>query len=251
MDLFKFDANGVDGRGFDINSVLFRARSSLSWGSITLVAGSLIGEDDSGRTVKSSARFTGLGGGLSLILDVGVDGGVSDMNLVRFRARSSSSWKSVCLFDDEGSLIGEDDSGRTVKSSARFTGLEGGLDLTLELVLSSGGFRNALFVNRIRCHEGGRGHGADLSIVVSVSEKDKLSLEDDDASLLILLSFLLRVSVGGARATSSGFLEEVLSFELRRRLLRRLSGGSVMLVVMAGSAFMKAGKTVSFLGAAR
>jgi len=87
--------------------------------------------------------------------------------------------------------------------------------------------------------------------VVSVSEKDKLSLEDDDASLLILLSFLLRVSVGGARAMSSGFLEEVLSFELRRRLLRRLSGGSVMLVVMAGSAFMKAGKTVSFLGVAR
>ncbi len=222
MDLFKFDANGVDGRGFDINSVLFRARSSLSWGSITLVVGSLIGEDDSGRTVKSSARFTGLGGGLSLILDVGVDGGVSDMNLVRFRARSSSSWKSVCLFDDEASRIREDDSGRTVKSSARFTGLEGGLDLTL-----------------------------DLLIVVSVSEKDKLSLEDDDASLLILLSFLLRVSVGGARAMSSGFLEEVLSFELRRRLLRRLSGGSVMLVVMAGSAFMKAGKTVSFLGVAR
>jgi hypothetical protein len=222
MDLFKFDANGVDGRGFDINSVLFRARSSLSWGSITVVVGSLIGEDDSGRTVKSSARFTGLGGGLSLILDVGVDGGVSDMNLVRFRARSSSSWKSVCLFDDEASRIREDDSGRTVKSSARFTGLEGGLDLTL-----------------------------DLSIVVSVSEKDKLSLEDDDASLLILLSFLLRVSGGGARATSSGFLEEVLSFELRRRLLRRLSGGSVMLVVMAGSAFMKAGKTVSFLGVAR
>ena len=50
---------------------------------------------------------------------------------------------------------------------------------------------------------------------------------------------------------SSGFSEEVLSFELRRRLLRRLSGGSVMLVVMAGSVFMKAGKTVSFLGAAR
>ena len=70
--------------------------------------------------------------------------------------------------------------------------------------------------------------------MVSVSEKDKLSLEDDDASLLILLSFLLRVSVGGARAMSSGFLEEVLSFEVRRRLLRRLSGGSVMLVVMAG-----------------
>jgi hypothetical protein len=68
---------------------------------------------------------------------------------------------------------------------------------------------------------------------------------------LILLNFLLRVSVGGARAMSSGFLEEVLSFELRRRLLRRLSGGSVMLVVMAGSAFMKAGKTVSFLGVAR
>jgi hypothetical protein len=84
-----------------------------------------------------------------------------------------------------------------------------------------------------------------------VSEKDKLSLEDDDASLLILLSFLLRVSVGGARAMSSGFLEEVLSFELRRRLLRRLSGGSVMLVVMAGAEFMKAGKTVSFLGVAR
>ncbi len=222
MDLFKFDANGVDGRGFDINSVLFRARSSLSWGSITLVVGSLIGEDDSGRTVKSSARFTGLGGRLSLILDVGVDGGVSDMNLVRFRARSSSSWKSVCLFDDEGSLIGEDDSGRTVKSSARFTGLEGGLDLTL-----------------------------DLSIVVSVSEKDKLSLEDDDASLLILLSFLLRVSVGGARATSSGFLEEVLSFELRRRLLRRLSGGSVMLVVMAGSAFMISGQDSFILGGSK
>jgi hypothetical protein len=50
---------------------------------------------------------------------------------------------------------------------------------------------------------------------------------------------------------SSGFLEEVLSFELRRRLLRRLCGGSVKLVVMAGSAFMTAGKTVSFLGVAR
>ena len=66
-----------------------------------------------------------------------------------------------------------------------------------------------------------------LSIMVSVSEKDKLSFEDDGASLLILLSFLMRVSVGGARAVSSGFLEEVLSFEVRRRLLRRLSGGSV------------------------
>ena len=106
--------------------------------------GSLIGEDDSGRTVKSSARFTGLEGGLSLTLDVGVDGGGSDVNLVRFRARSSSSWGSVGLFDVVGSLIEEDDSGRTVKSSARFASLEGGLDLTLEQIISSAGFRIAL-----------------------------------------------------------------------------------------------------------
>jgi hypothetical protein len=56
--------------------------------------------------------------------------------------------------------------------------------------------------------------------MVSVSEKDKLSLEDDGSSLLILLSFLLQVSIGGARAVSSGILEEVLSFEVRRHLLR-------------------------------
>ena len=87
-----------------------------------------------------------------------------------------------------GSLIGEDDSGRTVKSSARFAGLEGGLDLTLEQIVSSAGFRIALCFTRRRCR-GGRGRGADvcfLSIMVSVSEKDKLSLEDDGASLLIL-----------------------------------------------------------------
>jgi hypothetical protein len=86
-----------------------------------------------------------------------------------------------------------------VKSNACFAGLEGGLNLCF------------------------------LSFMVSVSEKDKLSLEDDGASLLILLSFLLRVSVGRARAVSSRFLEEVLLFEVRRRLLRGRSSGSVML----------------------
>jgi hypothetical protein len=124
------------------------------------------------------------------------------MNLVCFRAWSSSSSGSVALFDVVGSLIGGNDSGWTVKSSACFEGLEGGLNSTLE------GF---------------------LSIMVSVSEKDKLSVTDDGASLLILLSFLLGVSVSRARAVSSKFLEEVLSFELRRCLLRGLSGGSGML----------------------
>ena len=81
--------------------------------------GWLIVEDDSGWTVKSSACFPGLEGGLSLTLDVGVHGGGSDVNLERFRARSSLSWGSVALFDIVGSLIGGNDSGRTVKSSAR------------------------------------------------------------------------------------------------------------------------------------
>jgi hypothetical protein len=87
-----------------------------------------------------------------------------------------------------------------------------------------------------------------LSITISVSEKDKLSLEDDGASLLILLSFLLRVSVSGARAVSSGFLAEVLSFELRRHLLRRFGDGSVMVDRLAGSAFMQSGQDSFILG---
>ena len=111
------------------------------------------------------------------------------MNLVCFRARSSLSWRSVGLFDVVGSLIGGNNLGRTVKSSARFAGLEGGLSLTLEQIVSSAGFRIALCFTQRRCR-GGRGRRADacfLSIMVSVSEKDKLSLEDDGASLLILL----------------------------------------------------------------
>jgi hypothetical protein len=71
------------------------------------------------------------------------------MKLVFFRAWSSSSSGSVALFDVVDSLIGGNDSGRTVNSSARFAGFEGGLNLTLRRASCQSWFP---YLKRINSH---------------------------------------------------------------------------------------------------